>query len=256
MRPLSESFANDEVESELRDLMVELYNETLAEKDSEINVYGAPHLGPFSLVERWIAQDGLSVIRQNDEAALRYLFKAWRSRNPRRGTHFLAVYLRVLFGDFEIAQLHMPKLGEYPEGLKSELEITQAGESLDDYYLTSRLRVDLTADVVPERILRAMKSTVAARLILQVRVSKRSRMSVGTAQVFYGVNVGRASGYFRVRERGTKQVTGVGGSFGAGNVAYMIIPDRYVDPLTDPLRRFIDLVETDLSDRLSTDKDD
>jgi hypothetical protein len=222
VKPLVESFANGTVEDELRQLFVRLYEETLAEKAGEINVYGAPHLGPFSLIERHVAGDGLSVIREDNEAALRYLFKAWRFRNPRRGTHFLATYLRVLFGDYEIDQLYQLKAGMYPQQLRSEKEIQQLGHSLADYFLTSRLRVQLVTSIVPERILAAMKSVVAARLILQVRIAQRTRMQVGTAQICYGQAVARMTGELQVRKRESTQAYGMTTRFAGSNLAYLI----------------------------------
>lgn len=222
MKPLVESFANGTVEDELRQLFVRLYEETLAEKADEINVYGAPHLGPFSLIERHVAGDGLSVIREDNEAALRYLFKAWRFRNPRRGTHFLATYLRVLFGDYEINQLYQKKSAPYPTLLRSEREIQQLGHSLADYFLTSRLRVQLVTSIVPERILAAMKSVVAARLILQVRIAQRTRMQVGTAQICYGQAVARMTGELQVRKRESTQAYGMTTRFAGSNLAYLV----------------------------------
>lgn len=222
MTPLVESFANGALEAELRDLFVRLYDETLAEKAQEIDVYGAPHLGPFPLIERHVAQDGLSVIRQDNEAALRYLFKAWRFRNPRRGTHFLATYLRVLFGDYEIDQLYQKKSAAYPTLLRSEGDIEQLGHSLADYFLTSRLRVQLTTSIVPERILAAMKSVVAARLILQVRIAQSTRTEVGTAQICYGQAIARMTGELQVRKRESTQQYAMTTRFGGSNVAYFI----------------------------------
>lgn len=195
MNPLAQSFANGSIERELQALMIQLYDESLKDTADEINLYGAPHLGPLRLIQRSIAQDGLSVLSQATESGLRYLFKAWRFQNPRRGTHFLETYLRVLFGDvYEINQLWQKKSEPYPSDLRTREEIALNGESESDYFLTSRLRVDLTTDEVPERVIRALRTVVAARLVLEVRISQSARSDFGVGGVMSLVNFFQASG--------------------------------------------------------------
>lgn len=176
MNPLLNSFTNGEVEADLQALFVRLYEETLATVDDEVNVYGAPHLGTLALIQRNLAQDGISVLNNVTEEGLRYLFRAWRFQNPRRGTHFLEAYLRVLFGDvYDINQLYHRIDGIYPTDLKTMSDILLAGDSESDYFLTSRLRVDLTTSEVPERVVSALRTVVAARLVLEVRISQSAR---------------------------------------------------------------------------------
>lgn len=187
MKALQASWAATELETEIKALVIKLYDDHVREQADDINVYGAPHLGSFPLVERNFSQDGLAVLRKNDEAAMRYLFKAWRYRNPRRGTHFLRTYLQALFGSvFTVEQMYQKSGEAYPTALKSKREAESAG-SLSDYYLTSRLRADIDTDAVPERIVRALQSAVAARFILNIRVAKQSLVGthvaiVGTAK--------------------------------------------------------------------------
>lgn len=173
LKPLQHSWAATELEAELRALAIKLYSDHLQARAEDINVYGAPHLGSFGLVERGIASDGLAVMRQTDEAGIRYLFKAWRHRNPQRGFHFLRMYLRVVFGEVSnIQQMWQPKSATYPQGIKSESEILAAGESIDDYFLTSRVTVDIDTEEVPSRIVRSLTSTVPARIVFDVRLAK------------------------------------------------------------------------------------
>lgn len=176
MNPLLNSFTNGEVEADLQALFVRLYEETLATVDDEVNVYGAPHLGTLELIRRNLAQDGISVLNNVTEDGLRYLFRAWRFQNPRRGTHFLETYLRVLFGDvYEINQLYQKIGGVYPNDLVTMNDILLTGESESDYFLTSRLRVDLTTSEVPERVVSALRTVVAARMVLEVRIAQAAR---------------------------------------------------------------------------------
>lgn len=195
MTPLASSFANGELEAELRDLFIRLYEDALSDTADEIDHLGTPHLGPLSLVQRSVSQDGLSVLGRVNEDGLRYLFKAWRYRNPRRGTRFLEVYLRVLFGDvFQIDQLWQKKTEPYPTYLRSLGEIAIAGESESDFFLTSRLRVDLTTDLVPDQVVRSLRTAIAARLVFEVRVSQVAENTLGLGGVLSLCNFFQASG--------------------------------------------------------------
>lgn len=183
MIPLQKSHAADDLEADLRDLFIKVYGDSLAEKADEINFYGAPHIGPFSLIEREIAKDGLAVLRTTNEDQMRHLFRAWRFRNPRRGTHFLRAYLQSLFGSsFDINLLWQRKDAEYPKVLLTQTEVTSRNLE-SEYYLTSRLRVDIETQVVPERLAQVLRTTVAARFVMEVRTAKYGRNTFGFAGV-------------------------------------------------------------------------
>jgi len=195
LNPLAKGFANGDIEAELRDLFVRLYEETMSDAAAEINVYGAPHLGPLRLAQRSISADGLSVLNQMDEPRLRYLLKAWRFRNPRRGTHFLKTYLRILFGEvYEVNQLWQKKAAAYPTYLRTKAEMAVAGESESEFYLTSRLRVDLTTDQVPDRVASALRNTVPARFVLEIRLSQVASSELRTGGALTMVNFFTGSG--------------------------------------------------------------
>lgn len=171
--PLQNSWAANEIESDLKALFIQLYKDNLLQQAEEMTVYGMPHLGQFSLVERLVTADGLAVIRQGDESGMRYLYKAWKNRNPKRGLHFLRTYLQVLFGGgFDVAQLWQEKNGLYPEGLKTEGEIALAAEDLDEYFLTSRIRVDLDTELIPNNVIQSLRTALAARFVLEMRIAK------------------------------------------------------------------------------------
>lgn len=178
--PLVRSAEFDEVEREFKELFLRLYKLHLADKVDEVALYGMPHIGPDSLVERSLTGDGLAVLRTTTMDQIRHLFHAWRYRNPQRGTAFLGAYLNVLFGPvFTITQLWCHKTAVYPDACLSEVEISDSGASLADHYLTSRLRVDIDTSIVPNRILRAARTAVAARFVLEIRVAKRIRFDMG-----------------------------------------------------------------------------
>lgn len=194
LKPLQYSFDATTLEAELKDLFIKLYQDALGETGDDINVYGAPHLGSFSLVERNIDAEGLTVLRETTEARIRFLFKAWRHRNPERGLHFLRLYVNTIFGESSIEQLWQKKTDPYPLTVKSRAEIEASGESEDDYFLTSRVRVDLSTTLVPEKLVRSLRSAVAARLLLKIRISRTMMINTAVAMTGYGVQVLRLRG--------------------------------------------------------------
>lgn len=209
LKPLGHSHSATQVEQELKELFVRLYAQSLKPVGDDIDVYGAPHLGTFDLVARNIDQDGLTVLRDAGEERIRYLLKAWRHRNPERGLFFLRLYLAALFSGYaEVSQLWHDKVSTYPLGVRTGTEVTTNGGNLDDYYLTSRVRVDLDTDMVPAKLLASMRSVVAARILLNVRIGKFTRVGVGVASVGYGVNILRMSWQARPGDFATIAVEG------------------------------------------------
>lgn len=174
LTPLVRSAEFDEVETEFKQLFLRLYQQRVAPSVNAINLYGMPHLGETKLLQREISKDGLAVLRTTTVEQIRHLFHAWRYNNPQRGTAFLEAYLNALFGSvYTVSQLWCPIAGVYPDDALSEQEIAEQGGNLANYFLTSRLRVDIETQVVPERILRASLTAVAARFVLELRTARR-----------------------------------------------------------------------------------
>lgn len=195
LMPLVRSAEFDDVEAEFKALFMSLYQEHIGDQVDEVALYGMPHIGPDSLVERGLVVDGLAVLRTTTMDQIRHLFHAWRYRNPQRGTKFLAAYLNTLFGPvFTIDQLWCKKAGQYPVDLMSEAEMAAAGEKEADYFLTSRLRVDIETEIVPVRILKAARTAVAARFVLELRAARRTRLVFPIGMIAYSVNIVRSSG--------------------------------------------------------------
>lgn len=196
LRPLQHSHDATSLEAELKDLFIKLYADSMAATADDINVYGAPHLGSFALVERNVDQDGLTVLRETTEGRIRYLFKAWRHRNPERGLHFLRLYLAALFSNgATVRQLWQKKSEAYPTFLRSMEEITDSGDSIGDFFLTSRVRVDVDTEILPAKLLASLKSAVAARILLNVRVGRALTSAVGVAPLAYYAHVLRVGRY-------------------------------------------------------------
>lgn len=182
--PLQRSAAADDVEAEFKELFMQLYQDRLAGSVKELALYGMPQLGSIGLIERYVSNDGLAVLRTTTVEQIRHLFHAWRYNNPQRGTAFLSAYLNVLFGPVStIDQLWCHKDAMYPTACVSAIEISNAGGDPEDYYLTSRLRVDIDTTIVPQRILRAARTAVAARFVLEIRVAKTLAFNMGIGAI-------------------------------------------------------------------------
>jgi hypothetical protein len=223
LTPLVRSAEFDEVESELKAMFLALYKKRIDPTVSEVALYGMPHIGPDSLVERGLVGDGLAVLRTTTMEEIRHLFHAWRYRNPQRGTKFLAAYLHTLFGPvFSIDQLWCKKAGTYPVDVMSDAEMLAAGEVEADYFLTSRLRVDIETDIVPERILKAARTAVAARFVLELRAVRRVMMGYGVMFTGNSVVVCRTSGETRYLQPPVETTMTVGPATIAGgsNLTY------------------------------------
>jgi hypothetical protein len=177
---LENSHSATELEEELQALFIEVFDDLLKAQADELNVYGMPHLGSSSLIAKNLKADQLTIL-QDEEYRVRHLFKAWRHQNPERGLHFLRTYLQTLWGNsWTVEQLWQKKADPYPTNLKEKSQILES-----DYFLTSRLRVDLdAADIVPENIIVSLKTAVAARFVLQLRIAKFAQTTIRLGTVF------------------------------------------------------------------------
>lgn len=113
--PLRESFANGQIESELKSIFGDLFAQ-VSRDTFDASVLGTPHLGSFELVRRTVNHDGLVLLQgDREEAATRYLYRAWKSGDiQKRGLHFLRTYLQLLFpGASEVKQLWHDKRFPY-----------------------------------------------------------------------------------------------------------------------------------------------
>lgn len=246
LTPLVRSAEYDEVENEFKALFLSLYKAHIDDQVTEVGLYGMPHIGPDSLVERCLVDDGLAVLRTTTMEQIRHLFHAWRYRNPQRGTMFLAAYLKTLFGPvFTIDQLWCKKAGTYPVDVMTEAEILAAGEEQADYFLTSRLRVDIETEIVPERILKAARTAVAARFVLELRAARRSRLTFPVGFVSNTVQVVRSTGKARFEQPIVRGSTTVGAAIVSGGVNLVhSVRERVKPPERFPKDTFVVMGET------------
>lgn len=169
--PLQRSHSHNAYEYELKQLFITLWQRHLLEKSHDINVSHVPHLGGKTLLNRYLVSQNISNFNSasllDDE--MRYLAMAWKYRNSKRGTHFLSTYIKCLWGvDFEILPLWQHKNAPYPT-VKTEQEIIENREQLNNYFLTSRLQVVLYGDsgYFSTEIARSLNKILPARLFVQ-----------------------------------------------------------------------------------------
>lgn len=140
--PLRHSFAENDIEDQLKSLFVDLFEDLIASSFDDANVLGMAHLGSPDLVRRFLAFDGLFLPNRQNDLAYNYLYRAWHSRNSGRGTEFLETVLQLIWPDeWTVEQMMQDKDYVYPFALSAK-----TGHEFDrDKFLTSRLKIDITA---------------------------------------------------------------------------------------------------------------
>ena len=168
LTPLQNSFAVDYIEDDLRNLFIDLFESLLATQVFDINVLGSAHIGTLDLVRKMVNADGLVLLEgDREEAATRYLYRAWKSRNGQgRGFHFLRTYLQLLFPNAAtVEQMAQSKTSPYPTSLKPLLSTDSSS-----HFSTSRVRVTIDARVTSwenvEKMNPILRSIIPARFLL------------------------------------------------------------------------------------------
>lgn len=165
--PLENSYAENEVEADLKRLFIDLFTTLLAADTFDANVLGAAHLGSFDLVRQAVNADGLVLMRgDSEETSTRYLYRAWKSGNTQgRGLHFLRTYLQMLFpNQCKVSQLWHSPTAVYPMGAVSLAD----GESSDGLWLTSRIEIAMDFGMAARSIssfMQIIRSVIPARLV-------------------------------------------------------------------------------------------
>lgn len=176
LQPLRTSHEADAAETDLKQLTIQLFTNNLRDAERELNVYGMAHLGPLGLIERIVTGDGLALVRKDDQEAMTYLFKAWKSRNPKRGLIFLKTYLQLLWpNEWSLTQLWHRKDRPYPVGFVRPEDITDPDPTVN-HYLTSRVAVEIASETEEGagllRVTPAMRSVIPARLLLLISIAR------------------------------------------------------------------------------------
>jgi hypothetical protein len=172
--PLAGSFVENDVESDLRRMALDLFA-AISSRAFDANALGVSHLGSMDLVRRAMALDGLeSAKSEGEEPAIRYLLRAWKAGNSQgRGLHFLRTYLQMLFPNgWGVYQLWQKKTGIYPTELYRKTGeddfysqiFTSMPTGLSDYYLTNRLKIAIVQQDTSKEEMDAIKSSIASVL--------------------------------------------------------------------------------------------
>lgn len=182
LTPLRESHEADIMESELKGLFMHLVETFIRPAEREIKTIGMPQLGSLEQFERAVKNEGLALVRRGDEETMRFLFRAWKARNPKRGLHMLRLYLRLLWPEgWRVDQLWCLKGGTYPV----DLVLSDGG----NHFLTSRVNVVISSGVTSgadvDAVAPALRSVVPARIVLSITLEQRSEAELGLACGFY-----------------------------------------------------------------------
>ncbi len=182
MQPLANSAAINQIDVELKALFIDMWETWIRPGDRRIFTTGMPHLGPFDQVEQAVKAEGLALVRKTDQAPMRYVYRSWRARNPKRGLHILRVYLQMLWPNaWTMNQMWAPVAGTYPAGLA-----TADGGS---HFLTSRVQVSIAgstsdgSDVA--QVAGALRSVVPARILLNLQVTQKAEAGLTLASAYY-----------------------------------------------------------------------
>jgi hypothetical protein len=118
LQPLRNSFEYDQLEEDLKDAFLTVFDQYIRPFERQVNLSGMPHLGETDLIERTLKDYGLAIVRR-DATRTAFLLKAARARNPRRGMIFLKQYLQSVWpGVWKVEPLWYPvaKADKYPRG--------------------------------------------------------------------------------------------------------------------------------------------
>lgn len=129
LQPLRNSVEYDQLESELKEVFLAVFENYIRPYERQVNLTGMPHLGDTTLIERTLKADGLAIIRRDDTRSA-FLLKAARARNPRRGMIFLKQYLQSVWpGVWKVEPLWHPVAtsAAYPEYLTPLTQVTLDG---------------------------------------------------------------------------------------------------------------------------------
>lgn len=172
LEPLRESFTVDDIEEQLQQLFIDLFERISVDAFDAINL-GAPNLGTFDLVRRAITADGLALLNsEREDAVTRYLHKAWSaSDNQGRGLHFLRTYLQMLYpNEWQLFQLEQDKSIPYPYALRPDTG------NRETHFLTSRIKVLIDGNSANAPLLGKfvpiLTSVIAARLVIAFETYK------------------------------------------------------------------------------------
>lgn len=186
--PVAQTHRHDQLESQVIDMMMEIFRANLRDEERSLNANAMPHLASVSMIEMWIMADGLGVIKGGHRDHLRYLFKAWRSRNPKRGLHFLRTYLQMIWPNgWTATQMWQQKDAPYPAALVSPLTPAEIEAIRPTHFLTSRINVSVIDDEEDGTGLieatKSIRAALGARYFVKLSTARSSKMTINIAAI-------------------------------------------------------------------------
>lgn len=176
--PLRASHEADEAEAGLKRVFLQLYADHIRPAERAVNTLGIPHLGPLDQFERAVKAEGLALLRSDDEGAMRYMLRAWKARNPKRGLGMLKAYLELLWpNSWQAVQLWTSPVG-YPA--------TASPTQQPGHFLSSRVQVTVAASpnsAEVERIAPSLRSVLPARFVLELQLSTQGEAGMGLVAI-------------------------------------------------------------------------
>lgn len=193
LKPLENSGSADVIEEQTKALFIAVMTEIFADKINDIYSYGTPQYASHLVLERFIKQIGLVVLRRPDTSHLimRILYENWTSLASKRGLAFLEFALEMLWtGKWEVIRLWHPseRLNQYPR-LVTEFERPNS-------ILTSRIYVLMSADIdvqeletLAPSLQRLIPANILPEIGVRMRFNEEDDLRLGTACVMQGTQI-------------------------------------------------------------------
>lgn len=191
LKPLENSASTyDHVEAELNQLFIAVFKDLFAEKINDIYNYGTPAYASQQVLERFIKQIGLVVLRRPNTSHLimRILYENWTSLASKRGLAFLEFALEMLWtNQWQIIRLWHSKhqIDKYPNYLT-------VGDHPDGF-LTSRIYV-LMEPTIDQKELELLSPSlgrlVPANIVPEIGIVRYTEdLSIGMATAMDGYQI-------------------------------------------------------------------
>lgn len=190
LKPLENSAYFDTFDAQTKDLFLKVLEDIYAEKITNIYSYGTPAYGSLLVLERFIKQIGLVVLRRPNTSHLimRILYENWTALASKRGLAFLEFALEMLWtNQWGIMRLYhsITHANQYPNLL------TLAQE--EDSFLTSRIYVLMDTSIDQqelELLAPSLGRLVPANIVPEFGFGVFSEdLTIGVACAGYGVQI-------------------------------------------------------------------
>lgn len=141
LEPFENTRTSEQLETEIKQCFIDVFNETLKGDLDNLASYGAPYLGNDKTLYRFLNSAGIEPLNNiYNRDILGYLYKAWAKENKKRGLDFLKMYMQLLYpNSYTITQLWQHKNKSYNG--RDLLDDDEVKNYPNDYWLTSRIRV-------------------------------------------------------------------------------------------------------------------